>query len=178
MSSVSAAVMNPNRLAGLRRLLLLDTPPNPTFDRLTRLASQLLQTPIAMLTLVDADRQFFLSATGLPDAIPRQTPLDYSICHAVAARRPLVVSDARCDPVLADNPVVTLLGMTAYLGIPLITPDGHAVGTLCVVDVVPREWTDAEMALLSDLVEITMDAIRLHVHRRLASHRRKWGQYR
>ena len=181
MSSVSAAVTNPNRLAGLRRLLLLDTPPNPTFDRLTRLASQLLQTPIAMLTLIDADRQFFLSATGLPDVVglTRQTPLDYSICqHAVAARRPLIVSDARCDPVLADNPVVTLLGLTAYLGIPLITPDGHAVGTLCVVDVVPREWTDAELALLTDLVEITMDAIRLHVHRRLASHRRKWGQYR
>jgi GAF domain-containing protein len=181
MSSVSAAVTDKKRLAGLRRLVLLDTPPNPTFDRLTRLASQLLHAPIALLTLVDSDRQFFLSAAGLPEPLrsARQTPLDYSICqHAVAAGRPLIIADARADPILAENPAVTQLGLASYLGMPLVTPDGHAVGTLCVIDVVPREWTDTQLALLADLVEITMDEIRLHVHERLASHRRKGGQYR
>ncbi len=176
MSNVSAEVENPVRLAGLRRLMLLDTPPNPAFDRLTRLACHLLEAPIAMLTLVDAERQFFLSAAGLPEPFGSggHTPLEYSICqHAVANRQPLLIEDARTDPLVSHNPAVTQLGLTAYLGIPLITPEGHAVGTLCVVDVVPREWSDAQLALLADLVEITMDEVRLHLHLRLASHRRK-----
>lgn len=179
MGSLSVTLGDRSRVAGLRRLLLLDSPPSSRFDRLTRLAAQLLEAPIALITLVDADRQFFLSATGLPEPLRsmRQTPLEYSICqHAVAARRPLLLSDARTDPILADSPAVTKLGLAAYIGIPLITPDGHAVGTLCVIDIVPREWTDTDLALLADLVEITMDAIQLHVHTRLTSHRRKWGQ--
>ena len=121
MSVVSAAITNPERLAALRRLVLLDTPASAAFDRLTGLAARLLDAPVALITLVDANRQFFLSSWGLPEPLSaaRQTPLDYSICqHAVAAGRPLIVGDARKDPVLASNIVVTTLGVTSYAGIP------------------------------------------------------------
>jgi GAF domain-containing protein len=177
MSDLLATVTNPDRLAALRRLVLLDTPANPTFDRLTDLAAELLEVPVALITLVDADRQFFLSIHGLPEPLrsARQTALDYSICqHAVATRRPLIVGDTRSDPVLATNAAVTEFGVAAYAGIPLVTAEGHAVGTLCVLDFVVRDWTDDRVAILARLADITTDEIRLHFHDRLAARRREW----
>ena len=177
MTLASGVIANPDRVAALRRLVLLDTPASPAFDRLTHLVARLLETPIALLTLVDVNRQFFLSSAGLPEPIgsARQTPLEYSICqHAVATGRPLIVTDARLDPVLAGTAAVTEFGVTAYAGIPLITPAGYAIGTICAVDLVAREWTDDHIALLSDLADIAMDEIRLHVHDRIAALRRDW----
>jgi GAF domain-containing protein len=176
MATVAPAVTSPGRLAALRRLAVLDGPPHTTFDRLTRLAAELLETPIALLTLVDADRQFFLSSSGLPEPIhsARETALDYSICqYAIGSRRPLIVSDARADPVLRGNRAVTELGVAAYAGVPLITGDGHAVGTLCVIDFVPRDWTDDRLAILARLADITMDEIRLHFLERVTARRRE-----
>jgi GAF domain-containing protein len=177
MALAPAAVTDPDRLAALRRLVLLDSPPNPTFDRLTVLAAQLLEAPVALLTLVDADRQFFVSACGLPEPLQtaRQTPLDYSICqYAVANQRPLIIGDAHDDPFLAANLAVTELGVTAYAGMPLVTSDGYAVGTLCVIDFVARDWTDDQLTILTHLADITMDEIRLHFLDRLAARRRQW----
>jgi GAF domain-containing protein len=177
MDTVPGAITNPHRLVAVRRLLLLDTPPSPTFDRLTSLAAQLVEAPISLLTLVDSDRQFFLSAFGLPDPVrgQRETGIEFSICqHAVATRRPLIVADAHADPVLKWNAAVTELGITAYAGMPLITHDGHAVGTLCVLDVVVRDWTDDQLVALSHLADIAMDEIRLHLHDRAADRRREW----
>jgi GAF domain-containing protein len=177
MSDVAVSVTNPDRLGALRRLVLLDTPPNPTFDRLTDLAAELLEAPVALITLVDADREFFLSSHGLSEPLrsSRQTSLDYSICqHAVAAGRPLIVGDTRTDPVLASNAAVVEFGVAAYAGIPLVTTDGYAVGALCVLDFVVRDWTDDRVAILARLADITMDEIRLHFHERLAARRREW----
>jgi GAF domain-containing protein len=178
MTMVSGAIGNPDRLAALRRLVLLDTAPSLAFDRLTELAAQLLDAPVALITLVDADRQFFLSSSGLPEPIgvARETSLDYSICqYAVAAGRPYIVDDARVEPLLADNEAVTELGVVAYAGIPLITSAGHAIGTLCVIDTVPRHWTDDQLGMLAKMADIVMDEIRLHVHDRIAALRRDWG---
>jgi GAF domain-containing protein len=177
MTMISSTIGNPDRLAALRRLVLLDTPPSLAFDRLTQLAAQLLDAPVALISLIDADRQFFLSSSGLPEPIGsiRETPLDYSICqYAVAAGEPYVVEDARLDPLLADNAAVTGLGVVAYAGIPLLTSAGHAIGTLCVIDVVPRHWAADQLAMLAKLADIVMDEIRLHVHDRIASLRRDW----
>ena len=177
MRDVGDVLSDPERLRSLRRLLLLDSPPDVGFDRLTRLAAQLLGAPVALLTLVDADRQFFLSAFGLPEPVrsARQTPLDYSICqYAVASGCPLIIDDARRDPLIAHNPAVTGLGVTAYAGIPLFASKGQSVGTLCVVDFVPRTWVDDQLALLTDLADITMDQIRLRFLDRLATRRRGW----
>ncbi len=175
--SVGEVIKNADRLAALRRLMLLDRAATPTFDRLTTLAAHVLDAPIALLTLVDEDRQFFLSAWGLPEplASDRETSLDYSICqHAVASGRPLIVSDATADPVLASNKAVTEFGITSYAGVPLITSERYAVGTLCVLDYVERDWPDDQVTLLGHLADIAMDEIRLHFFDRLAARRRQW----
>jgi GAF domain-containing protein len=176
LSTVSASVNDPGRLAALRHLFLLDSPANRSFDRLTELAAQLLEAPVSLLTLVDSDRQFFLSSAGLPEPMrsARETSLEVSICkYAVAAGRPLIVGDTRSDPVLADNPAVREMGVAAYAGIPLIVAEGHAVGTLCVLDFVVRDWTSDQLAILAHLTEITMDEMRLHVQDRITLRRRE-----
>ena len=154
-------LQRPDRLNRLRSLNLLDAPPRQNLDRLVRLACDLLDAPIGLLTVIDSDRQFFLAAHGLPAplASARQTPLDYSLCQfAVATGRPLIVCDVRDDPVLADNPAVTELGVRAYVGIPLGEPHGHMFGTFCVIDVVVRDWNDSELATLARLAGIAAEA--------------------
>ncbi len=107
MSDVVGAVENPERLTALRRADLLDTPPEEAFDQLTGLAARLLDAPIAFVSLVDKDRQFFKSCIGPvpePTLSQRQTPLSHSFCqYAVASQEPLLIEDAREHPVLKDN---------------------------------------------------------------------------
>ena len=177
VTDVLAAVRDPQRLAALRRLVLLDTPPTEAFDRLTRLAARVLHAPVALLSLVEEDRQFFKSSVGLPEpfASSRQTPLEFSICqYAVAARALMVVEDARTDPALADHPVVRQFGVVAYAGDVLVF-EGHAVGTLCVLDLKPRRWSEDELSNLTDLSATTVEQIRLHRIERLVARRREAG---
>ena len=152
------------RLEALRRTELLDSPPEEAFDRLTRLATTVLHVPVALVSLVDSDRQFFKSQVGLcePHASSRQTPLATSICkHGVGSRKPLIVADARRDPVFERHPAVSELGVIAYAGIPLITSEGHALGMFCVVDKRPHDWTAEEIGILRVLAASTMAEIEL-----------------
>lgn len=141
------------------------------------MAARLLRAPMALLTLVDVDRQWFKSSFGLPGplATAGETPLAYSVCqYAVAAGRPLVISDAYRDPDLRDHPAVLEYGIRAYAGVPLFSPDGYAVGTLCVLDVRPRRWSSGNLANLGDLAAIAMREIAVHVQSRLEHHRHLW----
>jgi signal transduction histidine kinase len=152
------------RLAALRDTALLDSPAEPAFDRLARLAARLLGAPIALVTLVDADRQFFKSCIGLPEpwASLRATPLSHSFCqHAVAQARPLVIDDAREHPLVRDNLAIRDLGVVAYAGIPLVTADGVAIGSFCVIDGVPRRWAADDVATLAELAESVVTEIEL-----------------
>jgi signal transduction histidine kinase/CheY-like chemotaxis protein len=152
------------RLQALRRTGLLDTPPEEAFDRLTRLVCRTLGVPVALISMVDADRQFFKSATGLPEpwASQRGTPLSHSFCqYVVASGTPLAVGDARSHPLVRDNPAVPDLGVVAYLGMPLALPDGQIIGALCAIDTAPRPWTTREAETLCDLAAVTMDEIAL-----------------
>jgi len=152
--SVSAAVRDPARLAGLRATGLLDAGADPAFDRLAALAARLLDAPVALVTLVDADRQVFLSCPGLtgPFADAGETPLSHSFCaHVVDRREPLVISDAREEPLVRDNLAVPDLGVVAYLGVPIGGPDGQVLGSFCAIDHRPRHWTADQVALLADL---------------------------
>src|SRR5687768_17338277 len=104
--NILKALQDRARLNALRRTALLDSPADPQFDRLTRLASRLLSAPVALVSLLDSDRQFFKSCTGLcePYATARETPLTHSFCqHVVSKGEPLVISDARKDPAFSDN---------------------------------------------------------------------------
>ncbi len=151
------------RLHALRRTQLLDTPEEEPFDRIARLASSLLGTPIATVTLIDRDRQFYKSALGLPEPVKsaRETPLELSFCrHTVALGTPLVIADTRVDDRVNMMPSVTEHGILAYAGVPLIL-DESAIGTLCVMDVSPREWTDEQIGVLRDLGAMVMTEIEL-----------------
>ncbi|AKF11382.1 protein kinase domain-containing protein [Sandaracinus amylolyticus] len=139
------------RLAALIALDVLDTPPEPTFDDLARLAAQLCGTPMALVTLVDARRQWFKARVGVT---LRETPREIAFCaHAVAADSAmLVVRDATCDERFCDNPLVRGEPFIRfYAGVPLELASGARVGTLCVLDRVPRELGASQLDALSIL---------------------------
>ncbi|HEX5727475.1 MAG TPA: ATP-binding protein [Longimicrobiaceae bacterium] len=152
----------PDRLAALAATGLPDSPPEEAFDRVTRLASRMLGASISTVTLVDGERQFFKSQVGLPEpaATARETPLSHSLCaKAMLSGEPLVVHDARLDPRVRGHPAVAELGVLAYAGVPLVTRDGHALGTVCVAEYAPRTWTDEEVEVLRDLAAVAMAEI-------------------
>jgi PAS domain S-box-containing protein len=154
------------RLAAVTRTALLDTPPEEAFDRLTRMAARLLGTPVSLITLVTEDRQFFKSATGLPEpwASRRGSPLTHSFCrHVAATGEALVVDDTRRHPLLRGNPAVRELGWIAYAGVPLVTRQGHVVGAFSVVDGMPRLWSERDVVLLRDLAACAASEIELRL---------------
>jgi formate hydrogenlyase transcriptional activator len=158
---IDETIQDAERLATLRRTALLDTPPEEAFDRLTRLATTFLRVPVALVSLVDRDRQFFKSSVGLPEPLAslRQTPLTHSFCkHVVASGEPLILSDIGTSS-FKDDPSVFGLGEMAYTGVPLTTTEGHALGSFCVVDTAPREWTDEEIETLRILASSVMTEI-------------------
>ncbi|GGP27341.1 sensor domain-containing diguanylate cyclase [Silvimonas amylolytica] len=142
-----------NRLEALQTMCVLDTPPVHELDRVTRMASRLFDVPIALVSLVDANRQWFKSRVGL-DAT--ETPRDISFCgHAILAPGALVVRDAARDVRFADNPLV--VGppfIRFYAGQPIRSLEGHPIGTLCLISPQPREFTDTDVATLRDLGSI------------------------
>jgi diguanylate cyclase (GGDEF)-like protein/PAS domain S-box-containing protein len=143
----------PQRLALLYALDLLDSPNEPVFDTLTRLAARTLRVPTALVSLLDTNRQWFKSRAGLDAA---ETPRSQAFCaHTILKDEPLVVHDARLDPRFRDNPLVTgPLAVRAYAGVPLRSVEGLALGTLCVLDQSPREFTADELATLADLADL------------------------
>jgi GAF domain-containing protein len=164
MDDVASVVQDANRIAKLHELMLLDTPAEEAFDRLTRLASKILETPVSLLTLIDANRQFFKSHYGLPDSLARarETPLSHSFCqYTMATTEPLVVEDARKHPILKDNPAVPEMNVIAYLGMPLTTTDGIPLGAFCVIDRKPRIWTEREIEIVCELGLSAMTEIEL-----------------
>lgn len=138
------------RIQALHGLNILDSAPEERFDRLTRLAKRLFNVPIALVTLVDSDRQWFKSCVGLGVS---ETPRNVSFCgHAILQDELLMVADARQDERFNDNPLVTgEPKIRFYAGYPLTVPNGNKMGTLCLIDTQPRELDDEERALLRDL---------------------------
>lgn len=155
---------DPTRLKALAAVELMDTPAEAAFDRFTALAAEILDAPIALITLVDQQRQFFKSDIGLPEplATDRETPLSHSLCaHVVATNEPLKITDARRDPRFDDHPAVCDLGIAAYLGVPLQTTDGITLGTLCVADQEPREWRRDALHILQRMSSSVITEIEL-----------------
>jgi GAF domain-containing protein len=166
---LAKALAEPARLAALHDAALLDSPPEEQFDRLARLAAKAVNAPVALVSAIDRDRQFFKSCLGLPEpwASQRETPLSHSFCqHVVAAREPVIVSDASTDERLLDNLAIRDLGVIAYLGVPLTTREGHAIGTLCVIDHEPRIWRRDEISLIKDVASAVVTEITLRREQR------------
>ncbi|MET3889357.1 methyl-accepting chemotaxis protein [Bosea sp. OAE506] len=147
------------RLRALQRTGLLDSARDPAFDNLTRLAKDMLGVPVALISLVDADRQWFKSAEGLPEpwASRRETPLSHSFCkHVVESGKPFTVEEAVSHPLVKDNMAIPDIGVQAYLGMPLVLPGGVVIGSLCAIDSKPRQWTEDDHTLLRELARCVM----------------------
>lgn len=152
-----------DRLAALREYQILDTAPEPAFDDLTRLAATICQAPIALVSLVDAERQWFKSNVGFPAP---ETPRRGAFCaHTILEDQPLVVRDASADGRFGDSPLVTSdPNVRFYAGVPLMTPKGHAVGALCVMDKVPRELSAEQLEALRLLGRQAVAQLELRRH--------------
>ena len=156
--SVSRVGDEAARLDALHRLDLLDTPPSESFDRITRMASQLFNLPIAAVSLTDSDRQWFKSRVGCDH---QTTPRDQAPCSQVATScGTIVIEDLLTDPDYDDG-FLARSGVRFYAGAPLVTRDGHGLGALCVLGMVPRVATPAELAALRDLAAMVMAQIEL-----------------
>lgn len=146
------------RLAALRRLDILDTAPEERFDKLTRIAASAFHVPIALVSLVDDDRQWFKSACGTEVG---ESSRETSFCaHAILKRTVMVVPDALLDPRFADSPVVVNEPRVRfYAGCPLVLDDGACVGTLCLIDIRPRQLDSTGVGLLQDLADLVVDEL-------------------
>jgi diguanylate cyclase (GGDEF)-like protein len=150
------------RLAALHRYDVLDTQPEEVFDRITRLVKVVLEMPMAAVSLVDRDRQWFKSKQGLKAP---ETPRNISFCtHTIQGTKPLIVNDAHTDPRFATSPLVT--GdphIRFYVGVPLRSRDGYNVGALCSMDTKVRDLTPEQVIVLEDLARLIVDELELRV---------------
>jgi serine/threonine protein kinase len=150
------------RHAAVRRYNLLDTPPDGAFDRITALAARLFSVPVAIVSVVDTDRIWFKSHHGTD---VEQIGRDPGLCaSAILQDEAWVVSDARADPRTLANPLVAgEFGLQFYAGVPLHSRDGHNLGTLCILDREPREFSDSDIRTLEDLAAIVMNDLELRL---------------
>lgn len=149
------------RVEALEHYRILDTEPHPSFNCVVAAAQAAFEAPIALLSLVDSHRQWFKAVIGLD---VRETPRGQSFCtHAIEQNEVFVVENAETDPLFKDNPLVTgEPHIRFYAGAPIIDPDGHALGTLCVIDRTPRSFSERERRVLAALADCAMGAITLH----------------
>lgn len=150
----------PGRLLALQRYQILDTPKESEFDRITDLVAKVLDVPLCGVSLVDIDRQWFKSCVGFTVS---QTKRDISFCsHTIMAREPLHITDATLDERFVDDPLVT--GdpfIRSYLGVPLSTPDGYNVGSLCALDTKSRTFSSDQIAMLKSFASLVVHELEL-----------------
>jgi diguanylate cyclase (GGDEF)-like protein/PAS domain S-box-containing protein len=156
-------LLSDDRLRAVNASGLVDSPAEEAFDRLTRLAARLLNAPVALVSIVDDERQFFKSAYGLgePWASKRGTPLSHSFCKHVVNDGELIVSDSRTDRRLQGNSAIKELNAIAYAGVPLTDIDGEKLGAFCVIDSESRQWSEEQLSVLRDLAAAASADIRL-----------------
>lgn len=153
MQKPAIPINEKNRIESLRALNLLDSLPEERFDRITRLARRMFDVPVALISLVDTDRQCFLSSYGLE---LKGTPRDISFCgHAILGDEIFTVPDATLDARFSDNPLVTNTpNIRFYAGCPIHVPNVSKLGTLCLIDHIPRNFDEDDKALLQDLARL------------------------
>jgi hypothetical protein len=153
---------DPERLQAIEATGLAGVKEDPVLHRLTRLAARALGAPVALMSLVGEDRQFFASSWGLPEPwnSERGTSLLHSFCqHVVVANQPLLVSDARKHPLVHSNLAIEDLDVIAYVGTPLVDDGGHTLGSFCVIEHEPRQWGAEDVDILHDFAAAVMDRV-------------------
>jgi sigma-B regulation protein RsbU (phosphoserine phosphatase) len=156
------AVGDPERLAALERSGLVGTGPEDVFDRLLELAAKLIGIRTGCITLVDGHRTTAKSSVGFPEGLPLYLPIEQSFCrHVVGSGRPLVVDDARIDPRTVGDPAVELFAAITWAGYPIRDSDGAVLGTFCLMDSAPHEWTAIDLDILATLAAAASSEIAL-----------------
>ncbi|KQQ40184.1 hypothetical protein ASF61_05215 [Duganella sp. Leaf126] len=158
MLAAPIPVNDQQRLDALRALLILDTPPEQRYDNIVRFAAEEFDMPVALITLVDENRQWFKARVGLDIC---ETGRDVSFCgHAIVQPDIFVIADARQDLRFADNPLVTGTPyIVFYAGAPLAAPSGHVIGTLCLIDHRPRSLDATGLAILASLRDLLREEL-------------------
>lgn len=153
------------RMKAVHRYRVLDSLPDGMFDRITTVAANVFSVPVAIVSIVDHDRIWFKSRRGTD---VEQIGRDPGLCaSAILQGEPLVIGDAALDPRTLTNPLVAGdFGLRFYAGVPLRTPDGYNLGTLCVLDRKPRQFTSADTRMLEDLAAIVMNDLELRLQTR------------
>ncbi|BBF68234.1 MULTISPECIES: sensor domain-containing diguanylate cyclase [Sphingomonas] len=152
----------PGRIAALRRYEILDTPTEGAFDKVTNLVRTLFGVPISAVSLIDKDRQWFKAIAGLD---VQATPRSVAFCdHAIRQSDPLVIPDTQDDVRFRDNPLVTGdPGIRSYAGVPLRTPDGYNIGSLCAIDTRARDFPAEQMEIMKGLAAIVVEQMELRM---------------
>ena len=153
---------DPARLQAIEATGLLDITEDAVLHRLTKLAAKTLGASVALMSLVEEDRQFFASSWGLPEpwASKRGTTLLHSFCqHVVVSNQPLLVTDARKHPLVQRNLAIEDLDVIAYVGVPLVDSEDNTLGSLCVIEHEPRQWGPQDVEILRDFAAAVMDRV-------------------
>lgn len=156
-NSHERVLLNIERLNLLRDLALLDDKFESTYDKMTDFASKAIGAPISLVSMVANDYQYFKSHVGLPEPwkSERRTPLSHSFCqHVVVSKQPLIIEDAREVDFLKDNHAIPDLNVIGYLGFPLTLSNDTSLGSFCVIDGKPRQWTEAEIGIIRELAAL------------------------
>jgi signal transduction histidine kinase len=171
----AAIVADPRRLESVRATGLLDTPPEEVFDAQTRIAARLMGAPATFISLVDADRDFYKSCFGFSEPLSITRELHgRTFCHyALVSEGPLVIHDTLAEPAFREVPTVVSLGVRAYLGVPMRTRDGFAVGSFCAIDFAPRAWSAEDVELLTTLAAAAMREVELRIALRESDRRER-----
>jgi len=152
---------DPARIDAVARVRLQQVS-DERFDRLSRIALEVVGADAAFVSLVDEDADHYIGAAGFPEPLASTRRLEgETFCHfTLVSDGVLLIEDARVHPVLSKVPTVQSLGVVAYAGVPLRASDGHLLGAFCVVDIKPRQWSDSEVSLLIALARVTLDSMR------------------
>ena len=164
-TAISFAILSPKRLAALQRTSLLDTPPEESFDRLTRLAAKLTGAAATFISLLDQHRDFYKSSYGFGEPLATVRHLEErTFCHyAMLSEDGLILDDVTLIADLCDVPTVKSLGVRAYAGIPLVMADGSVIGSFCAIDYHPRHWSERDVYILRELAHSAMREIDLRM---------------
>ena len=162
MTTVEKPANEQERLGALRKHQILDTPPDGNFDRITKLASEIFKVPIAIISMVDADRIWFKSHYGLP---VKQIDRDPGLCaSAILSNDLYIIENAREDPRCLTNPLVAgEFGLQFYAAAPLHTEENYNLGTLCIIDKTVRKFSNEDRSILKQLGQIVMDEMSLRL---------------
>jgi len=155
--------LDPTRIAAVRATGLLDSQPEPAFDRLTQLAAKLTGAPVTFVSLLDENRDFYKACFGFPEPLASERQLlGTTFCHyAIVSAGPLVIEDTLAHPIFRDVPTVKSLSVRAYLGVPLVSSEGLALGSFCAIAFEPRPWTPLDIEVMVELAAATLREIEL-----------------